>query len=119
MKPFKLILASGIALCLTSCMALYGPTYFGSEFTPTNSVDIFYSARDVKQPFKVIGHMNAPTGGLQSSSEETRELVIKKAKQVGADAVIFSEVERQTNHKSTDDLSVKVEVIQYLNKPTN
>ncbi|CAM4069954.1 hypothetical protein SAMN06265348_102241 [Pedobacter westerhofensis] len=113
MKPLNLLFPAGILLCLSSCMALYGPTYFGSEFTPTRNVDVFYAAQDVRRPFEVIGHMNASTGDSDGSRDETRELVIQKARQVGADAVIFAEINRQTNHKTTDDLSVKVDVIRY------
>jgi hypothetical protein len=113
MKPL-LLFFPGIALCISSCMIMSAPAYFGSRYTATNDVQVFYSLKDVKQPYEVIGHMNAPTGNAQSSNDETRDLVIQKAKEVGADAVIFSEVNRQTNHKTTDDLSVKVEVIKYL-----
>lgn len=113
MKPIQLFFSAGLMLCLASCDVLYGPTYFGSVYEPTRNIDIFYSAQDVKRPFEVIGHMNASTGDSDGSREETRDLVIQKARQVGADAVIFAEVNRQANHKTTDDLSVKVDVIRY------
>jgi len=39
--------------------------------------------------------------------------VIKKAKEIGGDGVVFSALDRQVNQKTTDDYTVKVEVIKF------
>lgn len=117
MKPLKLFYLFGITLFASACsLSQYGPTYFGTEYTPTDTVQTFYSAKDIKEPFKVMGHMNATTGSSKASKNRTQELVIQRAKKAGADAVIFSEIERQSNDTTDDDLSVKVEVVKFISK---
>jgi len=104
--------ALGITLCLSAC-SLYAPTYFGSKFTPTTIVQSFYSTKDITRPFEVIGHMNASTGRSEYSQAKTRELVIEKAKQIGGDGVVFSELNKQVNQHTTDDFTIKVEVVKF------
>lgn len=103
----------GIILCLSACSFLYVPTYFGSRYTPTTSVRSFYSAKDISRPFEVIGHMNASTGRSEDSQAQTRQMVIEKAKAIGGDGVVFSELNRQVNQHTTDDFTIKVEVIKF------
>lgn len=112
MKSVKTLIALGIGLCLSAC-SLYTPTYFGTKFPATDTVRTYYSTKDIDQPFEVIGHMNARTGFSESSQESTRKNVIKKAKEIGGDAVVFSEINRQVNQRTTDDFTIKVEVIKY------
>jgi hypothetical protein len=112
MKLSHLTFALGIILCLSSC-ALYSPAYFGSKYTPTTVVETFYSTKDINRPFEVIGHMNATTGRSESSQASTRQVVIAKAKEIGADGVVFSEINRQVNQSTTDDFTIKVEVIKF------
>jgi uncharacterized protein YbjQ (UPF0145 family) len=57
--------------------------------------------------------MNASTGTSESSQNRTRKLVVEKAKQVGADAVVFSELSRQSHKETTDDFTIKVEVLKF------
>lgn len=112
MKIFNLLFLLGIILFLSGC-SLNSPVYFGSKFTSTNEVQSFYSIKDVNRPFEVIGHMNASTGSSESSQIRTRKLVIEKAKEIGGDGVVFSELNRQVNQKTTDDFTIKVDVIKF------
>jgi|GEM_PF-3412224 len=112
MKLFNLSITLGIILCVSAC-SMYSPTYFGSKYAPTNVVQTFYSTEDIKRPFEVIGHMNASTGRAESSQAKTRQLVIEKAKEIGGDGVVFSEINRQVNEKTTDDFTIKVEVVKF------
>ncbi|GHE32065.1 hypothetical protein GCM10017764_14050 [Sphingobacterium griseoflavum] len=92
---------------------MYAPVYLGEKYAPTQRVQTFYSTKDIKQSFQVIGHMNAPTSRTTSGQARTKRLVVEKAKQIGADAVVFSGLDRQANDKTTDDYSIKVEVIKF------
>lgn len=112
MKPVKTIMALGIGLCLGAC-SLYAPTYFGTKYPPTDTVKIYYATKDIEKPFEVIGHMNALTGSSEARQAGTRKEVIEKAKQIGGDGVVFSELNRQVNQKTTDDFTIKVEVIKF------
>jgi len=96
-----------MSACLSAC-SIYEPNYFGSKYTPTETVKSYYSTKDIEKPYEVIGHMNISTG-----RSESRQAVIKKAKEIGADGVVFSELNRQVNRKITDDFTIKVEVIRF------
>lgn len=112
MKPIKTFFALGISVCLSAC-ALYEPNYFGAKYAPTENIKSYYSTKDIDKPYEVIGHMNVATGWSESSQEESRQAVIKKAKAIGGDGVVFSELSRQMNRKVTDDFTLKVEVIKF------
>lgn len=112
MKAIKKIIALCIVPCLAAC-SMYAPNYFGTKYSPTETVKSYYATKDIDRPFEVIGHMNARTGWSESSQERTRKQVIQKAKQIGADGVVFSELNRQVNEKTTDDFTIKVEVIKF------
>jgi len=101
-----------IILCISAC-SMYSPAYFGSRYAPTKVVESFYATQDIRRPFEVIGHMNALTGRAESSQAKTRQLVIDKAKEIGGDGVVFSEINRQVNEKSTDDFTIKVVVVKF------
>lgn len=112
MKVFNLITAFGLIFSLSGC-ALYGPVYFGSKYAPTSAVESFYSTKSITKPFEIIGHMNASTGFSENSQTRTRQLVIEKAKAIGADGVVFSELTRQVNQHTTDDYMIQVDVIKF------
>ncbi|WP_439694731.1 hypothetical protein ACFGVS_16205 [Mucilaginibacter sp. AW1-7] len=83
MKRF-LLFSAGFCLILSACNTPI--TYFGDKLSPTNSVDIYYSAHDVKREYKVIGHLTCPNYIHQ-------ETVMKKlsaySKTIGADAIVI------------------------------
>jgi len=82
MKKYQLIL---ITLCffLSSCVTV---SYLGDRFAPTTSVDIYYSAHDVKREYKVIGHLTCPNSGQDMVKKQLSDY----AKTIGADAVIIT-----------------------------
>ena len=83
MKSYHFIIA-GLCLLLSSC-ALQA-TYFGDTLAPTNSIDIYYSAHDVKKEYKVIGHLTCPNVGSQ---DEVKATLSERAKKAGADAIVI------------------------------
>lgn len=112
MKLSHSIIVSILTLCLSAC-SMYSPTYFESKYPATKNVRSFYSASDIKQSYEVIGHMNIATGRSASSQNKTRESAIEKTKEVGGDGVIFAEINRQVNQHTTDDYTIKVDVIKF------
>ncbi|MBV8388294.1 MAG: hypothetical protein JO080_00685 [Mucilaginibacter sp.] len=80
----NLLLIVSIAL-LTACAAVQ-PSYFGDKLPPTTSVDLFYSAHDVKQPYKVIGHLTMANLGQETVKNKMRDY----AKTIGADAIVIT-----------------------------
>jgi len=112
MKLSQSIIVSILLLCLSAC-SMYSPTYFGSKYPATKHVQSFYASTDIKQPFEVIGHMNIATGRSEASQNKTRQVAIEKTKEIGGDGVVFSEINRQVNQHTTDDYTIKVDVIKF------
>ncbi len=95
-----------LSVSLTSCVTL--ANYIGDRFTPTDQVDVYYATRDVKVDYYVIGHISAPTG---MNDEQSKQLIVKKAKSVGADGVIILGID-YTGGKDSSPYN-KAEVIRY------
>jgi uncharacterized protein YbjQ (UPF0145 family) len=112
MKPLLIFFALSSFLLVSAC-SLYSPTYFGDSYPSTATVQSYYSTKDINQPYKVIGHMTALTSTTESGQARTRQQVIEKAKTIGADGVVFSEIDVQRNQHTTDDFTIKVEVIKF------
>jgi len=84
MKNHVLLIAV-ILLLISSCVIIL-VTYFGDRLPPTTSIEIYYSAHDVKHEYKVIGHLTCPNFLDQ---EEVKSKLSDYAKTVGADAVVI------------------------------
>ena len=115
MKLYHFFCVLGIVICLSACSLTY-PTYFGAKYSPTDSIQTFYAAKDVGRPYKVIGHMVAAITDAEWDQERVRQRLIGRAKQVGADGLIFSDIIRETHIKTTDDVSIKAEAIIFTDK---
>jgi len=59
--------------------------YTGDKFPRTKHVDIYYSANDVKRPYKVMGHLV----GHKYYKEAEEKNLSQMAKSKGADAIII------------------------------
>lgn len=84
MKNHVLLIA--VILLLISSCAIIPVTYFSDRLPPTTSIEIYYSAHDVKHEYKVIGHLTCPNFLDQ---EEVKSKLSDYAKTVGADAVVI------------------------------
>lgn len=74
-----------LALCLLLSACSLPPTYMGDRLSPTNRVDVYYSASEVKRDYKVIGHLQSHKY-IKSAIERN---MASFAKKVGGDAVII------------------------------
>lgn len=102
----NLLLIISIAL-FTAC-GVVQPSYFGDKLPPTTSVDLFYSTHDVKQPYKVIGHLTIPNIG----QEMVKSRLINYAKTIGADAVVITGNTVNDGTKSGSDI-VNADALKY------
>jgi hypothetical protein len=116
MKPMNLLCLIGIVAMLSAC-SFPRETYFGTKYPATDSIQTFYSARDITQPYKVIGHMVAPLAESESGQEKTKLRLLEKARQSGANALIFSDVNRDSQASTDENLSVKAEAIVFTGTP--
>ena len=72
-----------LAICFSACSL--PPQYIGDKLSKTKHVDIFYSANDVKRPYRIIGHLK---GHVYFKSAEEKNLS-EAARWNGADAIII------------------------------
>jgi len=63
---------------------------------PTTNVDIYTDKASVKVPYKEIAILNAE-GGAYASPEKVMNSLIKKAKKIGANAIIYGGQGSKTN----------------------
>lgn len=108
MKVFKnnFLLMVITAAIFSSCAL---PTsYIGDTFTPTENVDVFYAAKDVKKDYRVIGHISSQAS---ANENDAKQGIINKAKKIGADGVIILGVDFTGGKDSTPFF--KSEAIKY------
>ena len=105
---FSQLLIAG-CIFLSSCSRVM---YLGDHLPASSSVQVYYDAKDVKQNYKVIGHL---AGGESSSTdlESTKTKMIERAKSIGADGIIF--VELYAKPGSSAEASVKADAIKFGN----
>ncbi len=84
-KNFRPLFFAGILLLLGACATT---AYVGDRYAPTTTIDVFYSGKDVKREYKVIGHISEKSPGL-NGDEWAKKQIIAKGQEVGADAVII------------------------------
>ena|SRR5689334_2379223 len=105
MKNLLLIIS---IVFLAACAALQ-PSYFGDKFPPTTSVDLFYSTHDVRQPYKVIGHLTIPNVMKQDS---IKAKLTANGKTIGADAIVITGNTVNNGNKSASDI-VNADALKY------
>ncbi len=87
---------TSLILFLTSCMTV---SYVGDRYQPTSKVDIYYAGKDVKEEYKVIGHLSELIGAL-NGEERAKRAIVKKAQEVGAHAIIITGIENSGGKNS-------------------
>ncbi|WP_262248354.1 hypothetical protein [Parapedobacter soli] len=63
-------------------------SYVGDRYQPTEQVDVYYAERDIKQEYRVIGHLSEEVKGI-NGEERAKQQIIAKCREVGADGVII------------------------------
>ena len=90
MSRFYLLIFS--SFFLVSCFSV-NVRYLGSASTPTSQVDVYVDPATIKKPYTIIGK-GYPEYGLyaQGELERMQEKAIQKARDKGADAILFQDV---------------------------
>ena len=77
---------------LVSCFSV-NVRYLGTELSPTKQVDVYVDPSAIKKPYTIIGKGYPDYGVyMQGELELMQEKAIKKARQKGADAILFQDV---------------------------
>lgn len=78
--------------------------YIGSNYSPTKKVDVFVDATAIKKPYTVMGKGYFSTV-YERASERLQENAVYKAKEKGADAVLFQDVLLLSDGRSLSGVS--------------
>ena len=71
--------------------------YLGNSYPPTSHVDVYFSEEDITEGYLVMGRATVDGG----DAEELEEKVIEKARESGADGIIFEEFDRVKTGEKT------------------
>ena len=87
--------------------------YSGEVYPPyqPNEMAVFYDENQIAQPYQVIGTL-ADSGGSLASQEKVRRAMIDKAQSVGADAILFHDVD-VVHNDTYASMIIKAKAIRY------
>lgn len=112
-KLFIVLLASFL---LAKCSPQLN--YLGKSYSPTNKVELFFDTKEINKKFTVMGLLNFKIGSSLFNQEEnyTTNLIIEKAKKVGADGVLITRFSNET-HQEVDEhiMTKKISTEQHEN----
>lgn len=87
---FKIYSILILSVLLASCYSAQ-VHYMGSSYNPTRKIDVYVDASAIKKPYTVIG--KGYTNNIyERALERVQDNAIVKAREKGADAVLFNEV---------------------------
>lgn len=81
-------------LLVAGCVSV---DYVGRSYPPTTSVDVFFSADDVKRPYTTIGQARAEVEVIPFSnpSQQLQDKLLAEARSRGADGIILGDLGRR------------------------
>ena len=92
-----MVLILSMVLFFTACGDDVDIDYLGDSYAPTSHVDVYFSEDDVTEGYLVIGHATADGG----DTEVLQETLIEKARDSGADGIIFEGFDRVETGEQT------------------
>lgn len=109
-SPF--LLWATLFLSLSHCST--NIQYLGTErpFPTRGDIDLFFAEADIDRPFRVIGNMYYQDQPNQVIFDEVQDQMIRKARQVGAEAILFDQIGEQPEG-DCDNLIFRARAIVY------
>lgn len=93
-------------ILITFCSCSSHLNYLGSSYTPTQKVDVFVDASAIKRSFTVIGKSSVEIfRSTAANFERMQERAIEKAKEKGANAILFQDLYILENRNSSHVVS--------------
>ena len=92
-----IVLMLSMLLFVTACGDDVDVDYPGDSYVPTSHVDVYFSEDDVTEGYLVMGHATADGG----DTEALQETLIEKARDSGADGIIFEGFDRVETGEQT------------------
>ena len=90
-----IVLILSMILFVTACGS--DVDYLGDSYPPTSHVDVYFSEDDVTEGYLVMGRATVDGG----DAAELKEELIEKARESGADGIIFEEFDRVKTGEQT------------------
>lgn len=84
-KLYSLLLSILLSSCFVPRL-----DYLGNSYTPTKNVDVYVDASAIKKSYIIMGKTYIETNAL-TNLERVQQAAIEKAKQKGADAILFQD----------------------------
>ena len=84
-KFYPLLLSFLFCSCIT-----HQQGYLGSSYTPTKNVDVFVDVSTIKKSYTIMGKTFIETDAF-TNLERVQQKAVEKAKQKGADAILFQD----------------------------
>lgn len=108
MKNLLLLSSLTCFLILSGCYTSH-VTYVGDSYQYSNQVELFFDENKVNGDYEIMGHAVS-----QGGKPEHLELeLIERAKKEGADAVIISSLDKESDGESFRNL-IKAVFVKYL-----
>ncbi len=89
--------------------------YVGEEFSPTETVDIYYSEQAIDQDYDLIGH--GLGSGFWVKNRKIKSKLIEEAREKGADAILVTGLGKSNvfigNGISADEKQMNVAFLKY------
>jgi len=88
--------------------------YLGTErpFPTRGDIELFFAEADIDQPYQVIGNMYYQDQPDQVVFDDVQDQMIRKARQVGAEAILFDQIGEQPEG-DCDNLIFRARAIVY------
>ena len=79
--------------------------YIGKSYEPTTSVDVYYSEKDIKKEYEVMGHAIGRGAEIFVTDEQIHKKLMEEARKRGADAIVLTGLD--IDHVSAGDTSME------------
>jgi hypothetical protein len=92
--------------------------YLGNSYSPTDKVELFFDVKEINKDYTVMGLLNLKIEPLLFNQEEnyTTNLIIEKAKKVGANGVLITRFSNETYQEVDEHIMIKkISTEQYDN----
>jgi hypothetical protein len=111
-KSSRLNFSFLVLVILSSCGSGSIIHYLGNSYPPTTEVKEYFDEQEITSPYRVIGTMTNDKF-LDYDVAYIRQQMILKAREVGADGIVYAPVEVDRDHKEGDRTEVKAKLLKF------
>ena len=86
--------------------------YLGTTSTPTTQVKEYFDEKDIHAKYHVMGTMTN-SQLIDYNVEHIREFMIRKAKEVGADAILYLPIEVDYDDEEGERTAVQAKLLKF------